>query len=484
MADQSPAAGPATRLSEELNAELDQEIIKRSHAASRLALLRDLPDDALVRVPPGFEEEVPDGTYAATLEDLRRVIGESTGPYGFPDLDPANYEDQIVHEAEHAAAARAIGCDSRFLFKRGRHPARADVWYHVTVHMYAASFPLTKLAVAAIAAAPTWLSESDLADLHCMGYQDAADVAARIRETGQHLPVPLSAAAPARRQAARVPAPRPEPGPAWRPLIDAVRAFDPEDDAHLLAWMAGEAAGMARYAEGVAAARETAVTMAGVDPAAVGALDDYADAAAAAADQMAAARQRFAGHYAEVRQFAAGGGVLPYNGRWMTGENHRAPSAAGGEDARREPEAGTMTAADHLDVERWPIEKIGALRSGNNPELTVEEEHQMRMAGQGHPHRNDTMRAEAFGFPDARAYQQHVTDSMRDRGQVNPVEYRDEYDYSQPDPVKAPRLPTMTTGHHRYSGARILGWTHMNIKRQGPYGSQDKPVPGFEGKYL
>lgn len=178
----------------ELRAELDHELIKRRHVANSLALLRDLPNDVLVRVPPGFEE-VLDGTYADTMEDLRRVIGDSTGPYGFPDLDPADYEDQVEHEAEHAAAARAIGCDSRFLFRRGQHPARDDVWYNVTVHVYAASFPLTKLAIAAIAAAPSWLSESDIADLHCMGYQDAVEVATRIRVTGQHLPMPLSGAA-------------------------------------------------------------------------------------------------------------------------------------------------------------------------------------------------------------------------------------------------------------------------------------------------
>jgi hypothetical protein len=135
------------------------------------------------------------------------------------------------------------------------------------------------------------------------------------------MPLSVAAPAPPQRRVARVPAvPRPEPGLAWLPLIDAVRAFDPEDDAHLLAWMAGEATGMARYAEGVAAARETAVTAVGVDPAAVGALGDYTDAATAAAGQMAAARQRFTAHYAEVRQFAASGGVLPFNGRWMTGE--------------------------------------------------------------------------------------------------------------------------------------------------------------------
>jgi hypothetical protein len=96
--------------------------------------------------------------------------------------------------------------------------------------------------------------------------------------------------------------------------------------------MAGEAAGMAGYAEAVGAMRETAATATGLDPAALQALDDCAGAAASAAEQMAAARQRFTAHYAEVRQFAAAGGVLPYNGRWITGEE------------TREPEAGTLTA--------------------------------------------------------------------------------------------------------------------------------------------
>jgi hypothetical protein len=50
-------------------------------------------------------------------------------------------------------------------------------------------------------------------------------------------------------------------------------------------------------------------------------LHDCADAAAHAAGQMATARQQFASHYAEVRRFAADGGVLPFNGRWMTGQD-------------------------------------------------------------------------------------------------------------------------------------------------------------------
>jgi hypothetical protein len=138
------------------------------------------------------------------------------------------------------------------------------------------------------------------------------------------LPVPASRAGG--------PATAPGPGAAWKALITATGEFDPEDDSRLLAWMSGEAAGMAGYAEAVDAVRETAATAIGLDPAALQALDDCGSAAAAAAEQMATARQRFTSHYAEVRQFAAAGGVLPYNGRWMTSEENH------------EPEAGTLTA--------------------------------------------------------------------------------------------------------------------------------------------
>ena len=58
----------------------------------------------------------------------------------------------------------------------------------------------------------------------------------------------------------------------------------------------------------------------GLDPVSLAALHDYADAAAEAAQAMAAARQKFASHYQEVREFAAAGGLLPHDGRWITGE--------------------------------------------------------------------------------------------------------------------------------------------------------------------
>ena len=112
----------------------------------------------------------------------------------------------------------------------------------------------------------------------------------------------------------------PEPNGTWKALISSTSGFEPENDSHLLGWMAGEAGGMSGYAEEIADVYETAVNTIGLDPVAMAALHDYADAAATAAEAMAKARQRFADHYAEVRAFAANGGVLPFNGRWMTGE--------------------------------------------------------------------------------------------------------------------------------------------------------------------
>jgi hypothetical protein len=106
----------------------------------------------------------------------------------------------------------------------------------------------------------------------------------------------------------------------WKELVGATSDFEPEDDAHLMAWMAGEAAGQASYAEAITDVYETAVNTVGLDPVAMQALHEYAEAAADAAKAMADARARFAAHYQAVREFTAAGGVMPHNGRWITGE--------------------------------------------------------------------------------------------------------------------------------------------------------------------
>ena len=108
--------------------------------------------------------------------------------------------------------------------------------------------------------------------------------------------------------------------PAWKTLTAETADFEPEDDGHLMAWMASEVNGMSSYAEAITDVYETGVSGIGLDPVSLAALHDYADAAAEAAQAMAAARQKFASHYQEVREFAAAGGLLPHDGRWITGE--------------------------------------------------------------------------------------------------------------------------------------------------------------------
>lgn len=127
-----------------------------------------------------------------------------------------------------------------------------------------------------------------------------------------------------RGQRTRTAAPRVAPtvnAPAdWKALAAAAGDFEPEDDSELLAWMASQVAGLSTYADAVISVYETCVDSIGLDPVAMSATHDVADAIAEAAVAVGYARQRFASHYSEVREFAANGGVLPHDGRWITGE--------------------------------------------------------------------------------------------------------------------------------------------------------------------
>ena len=107
---------------------------------------------------------------------------------------------------------------------------------------------------------------------------------------------------------------------AWKQVVSDTSEFEPEDDGHLLGWMAAEVNAMSAYAEAMTEVYETCVNTVGLDPVAMKATHDVADAAADAASAMAAARAKFASHYGEVREFAASGGLLPFDGRWITGD--------------------------------------------------------------------------------------------------------------------------------------------------------------------
>jgi hypothetical protein len=106
----------------------------------------------------------------------------------------------------------------------------------------------------------------------------------------------------------------------WGPVVAQAADFEPESDGHLLEWMAGQVTGMAAYAEALIEAYETGVGAVGIDPKGLAALHDVADAAAHAAETMSGARTKFADHYELPREFAANGGLMTHDGRWITGE--------------------------------------------------------------------------------------------------------------------------------------------------------------------
>jgi len=101
----------------------------------------------------------------------------------------------------------------------------------------------------------------------------------------------------------------------WGPVVAQAADFEPESDGHLLDWMAGQVTGMAAYAEALIEAYETGVNAVGIDPKGLAALHDVADAAAHAAETMAAAKQKFTDHYELPREFAANGGLMTHDGR-------------------------------------------------------------------------------------------------------------------------------------------------------------------------
>ena len=127
------------------------------------------------------------------------------------------------------------------------------------------------------------------------------------------------------------------PGPCWRALAAVTADYAPGDDSELLTWMAAEAGGMAAYAEALTEVCQACVTTVGLDPVALAVLHAAASVAADAAVAMNSARANFAAHYSEIREFAANGGVLPFDGRWITGDGHAPAHHSGAPAPGTEP---------------------------------------------------------------------------------------------------------------------------------------------------
>ena len=106
----------------------------------------------------------------------------------------------------------------------------------------------------------------------------------------------------------------------WGGVIARAADFEPGNDGELLGWMGDEVSGVAGYAEALVDLYESCTAGIGLDPVAMTALHDVADAAAHAAETMSGARGRFADHYELPREFAGNGGLMPHDGRWVTGD--------------------------------------------------------------------------------------------------------------------------------------------------------------------
>ncbi|MGJ6962538.1 hypothetical protein ACSDR0_11575 [Streptosporangium sp. G11] len=106
----------------------------------------------------------------------------------------------------------------------------------------------------------------------------------------------------------------------WRALAARVATFHAESDAELINFMTGEVAGICGYAEAYEALHEDCLNSLGLDPNSVQGLGEFAEHVMELTRAMTAAHQRFVTTYEEVMKAVANGVVLPYNGRWMTGE--------------------------------------------------------------------------------------------------------------------------------------------------------------------
>ena len=106
----------------------------------------------------------------------------------------------------------------------------------------------------------------------------------------------------------------------WGPVIAQTADFEPEDDGQLLQWMTRQITGLSGWAEALVDFYEHCTQVIGIDPKASTMLHDVADAAAQAAETMGAAKTRFTEHYELPREFAANGGLMTHDGRWVTGD--------------------------------------------------------------------------------------------------------------------------------------------------------------------
>ncbi|MGI5288004.1 hypothetical protein ACQEVF_32330 [Nonomuraea polychroma] len=106
----------------------------------------------------------------------------------------------------------------------------------------------------------------------------------------------------------------------WRAVAGRVAEFAPESDADLINFMTMEIAGMCGYSDAYEQLYETCTKSLGLDQRSVQGLGEFGERVVELTKEMAAAHRRFIVIYEEVMRMVADGTVMPYNGRFFSGE--------------------------------------------------------------------------------------------------------------------------------------------------------------------
>ena len=106
----------------------------------------------------------------------------------------------------------------------------------------------------------------------------------------------------------------------WGPVIAQTADFEPEDDGELLEWMTRQVTGLSRLGGGPGRLLRALHRRGRDRPEGLGHAARRRGRRRGAAETMGAAKAKFTEHYELPREFAANGGLMTHDGRWITGE--------------------------------------------------------------------------------------------------------------------------------------------------------------------
>lgn len=142
---------------------------------------------------------------------------------------------------------------------------------------------------------------------------------------------------------------------------------------------------------------------------------------------------------------------IPLGGTELGDDGIRRPGkGAAGKAESAAAEAVRRAATGRTDARgsSWPLARVGRLKSGNEPGLTVAQEYRQKaILGKYSP--NDFERARRAGFAHPREHQADITEHIRQHGIINAAQAS---------------YGTLDEGYHRYAAMRQLRKRTMPVK--------------------